>query len=145
MNDPSRFFLALAIFLIFVVSMVVRASFTSGHGHPRAEPAQIENDFRYAAAASRIFQTERGRWPQSWEELREKTPGKFKGIDPWTNREYAWYQFDDGPPFFVSWGADGAPGGENLNADIVGRQLYDEQRAAAAAARCPETSTEPGR
>ncbi len=70
------------------------------------------------------FKTTRNKWPSSFEELTQGSPGNaplLKSVpkDPWDNE----YTFEVVPESFdgfeiVSFGADGQSGGEGFNADI---------------------------
>lgn len=87
-------------------------------GRRTAAQAQIE---AFSAALQR-FNIEHGRFPTQEEGLQALRPFLTKDIptDPW-NRSYVYrYPGEHGPePDVISYGADGQPGGEGPNADIV--------------------------
>lgn len=87
-------------------------------GRKTAAKAQIE---AFAAALQR-YNIEHGRFPTEDEGLQSLRPFLTKDIplDPW-NRAYVYkYPGDHGPePDLLCYGADGEPGGEGPNEDVV--------------------------
>lgn len=87
-------------------------------GRKTAAKAQIEA----LAAALQRFNIEHGRFPTEEEGLQALRPFLTKEIplDPW-NRPYVYrYPGEHGPePDIMSYGADGEPGGEGPNEDVV--------------------------
>ena len=128
MNDPIRFFLALTLFLLLVQTGFVVQYFRSDRIRSDAETLVLQ-DFRNASFASRFFREKEGRWPSGWEELLSADLLDRIPEDPWTQEQYQWIQARNAPPIFLSWGADRLPGGEGLNADVIGRELYDQTLA----------------
>ena len=141
---------ALGRFFVFIVLSLSAPAFAvfllflgpSRGGEDIARLERVRSDFAlFSEACATFFETE-GRWPQDWSELETRGLLDRELKDPWTDDPYRWYLFDNEPPFLVSWGADEAPGGDGTDTDLVGRDLYDRERAAArAAARPPK----PGR
>ncbi len=69
-------------------------------------------------------------YPESLEDLTEKDNNgqalmKRIPLDPWKN-EYIYEIDSDGTPFFICFGNDGAPGGEDMDADIDSRTMHDQ-------------------
>ena len=75
-----------------------------------------------------MYKLENTKYPESLEQLTENDPISGQPImefippDPWQN-DYL-YEFDsDGSPVIISYGADGSPGGEDMDADIDSRTM----------------------
>ncbi|MFT7517668.1 MAG: general secretion pathway protein G [Myxococcota bacterium] len=82
-----------------------------------------ENQIRLFQGAIDMYKSSTFKYPESLEVLAEPDPISGEPIikriplDPWNN-EYM-YEFDsDNRPVITCYGADGAPGGENMDADI---------------------------
>jgi general secretion pathway protein G len=86
-------------------------------------------DLECIAQASRLFRSDHGRWPTSVTELESVSllpDGSRSGpylagpaLDPWTGVPYAMRTGGFGRIELTSLGADGAPGGEGLDSDVV--------------------------
>jgi general secretion pathway protein G len=97
----------------------------------RTDPAKIVKaraDLHVLRAAAVQFRRDLGRWPASLEELLRPPPAPDGRVleylhrpylDPWTAEPYRFHLLADGEPVFTSLGADLAPGGEDINADIT--------------------------
>jgi general secretion pathway protein G len=69
-------------------------------------------------------------FPESLDDLTEKDNNgqalmKRIPLDPWKN-EYVYEIDSDGTPFFICFGNDGSPGGEDMDADIDSRTMHDQ-------------------
>jgi len=87
-------------------------------GRVTAAKTQIEQ----IASAAQRFNLENGRFPNEEEGLSalSKYLTKEIGPDPWGNRYIYRFPGEHGPePDILSYGADGEPGGEETNSDIV--------------------------
>ena len=87
-------------------------------GRVTAAKTQIEQ----IASAAQRFNLENGRFPNEEEGLQalSKYLTKEIGLDPWGNPYVYRFPGEHGPePDIFSYGADGEPGGEETNADIV--------------------------
>ena len=80
--------------------------------------------------ALKLYYTKKGKYPDTGTGLKalvdtqnlEKVP-----TDPWGN-EYV-YMYESGKPVVTTYGGDGAPGGEGIDADISSRDLQKEKVA----------------
>ena len=98
---------------------------------PRAEaPERIERvkfDFENFATACALFSKKEGRWPKGWHDLESGPFLDRDPIDPWGGR-YIWIDDKSGPPSFMSFGADLAPGGDRLDTDLFSRDFESPLR-----------------
>jgi general secretion pathway protein G len=87
-----------------------------------------ENQIKLFHSAIDLYKSSTFKYPESLDVLTE--PDSISGepiikripLDPWNN-EYQ-YEFDsDNRPVIICYGADGAPGGENMDADISSEDL----------------------
>lgn len=89
---------------------------------PRLDEARVDTarqDIHTIRTALDMHYAKRGRYPDTSTGLAALTEGQFLQdipIDPWGN-EYI-YLNEGGRPVIISYGADGAPGGEGTAADI---------------------------
>ena len=99
-----------------------------------AKVARVNADFKNLDTAVDLFRNDHGIWPESIEELvsgpAHPTTGeeteyiKELPSDPWTNQPYE-LDFDDRErPYFISYGADQAPGGEGINQDLSSNEKF---------------------
>ena len=87
---------------------------------------QAKSDLASASRACAMYREEIGHWPQGWSDLQDFLGQELR--DPWSRREYVWFQRTGEPPIFMSWGADRLPGGVGLDTDIVERSAFDARR-----------------
>jgi general secretion pathway protein G len=93
---------------------------------PRLDEARrhrAENDLAYFESALERFARKHGRYPDETEGLRvmeEARAVNAPARDPWRN-DYV-YRLQDGAPVILSYGEEGVPGGDGIDADIS-RQL----------------------
>ena len=87
----------------------------------RGRRTQVESDLRSILTAAHAFHREKGRWPESIDELAApETPFAAPGpcnvaLDPWRNPYL--FELADGVPRVSCLGSDGQPGGEGEAAD----------------------------
>ncbi len=107
---------------IIASMVVVRTSGFVGKSRVTTATADIEAILRVAEA----IYTESGRYPESIEDMIDAKDPEGRSYsatldeypkDPWGN-EYVYEILDDGP-VVTCYGADGEPGGEKDNADII--------------------------
>lgn len=80
--------------------------------------------------ALKLYYAKKGRYPDTAAGLRalvETQALETMPKDPWGN-EYV-YMYEGGKPVVTSYGGDGAPGGEGIDADISSRDLQKEKVA----------------
>lgn len=111
------------IVYIAIVSMLMAAVGVYAVGvHDDSMRRTAELDVRTARDALEMYRGSRGRYPDQAEgfgALIEARVLKTEPKDPWGHALV--YGLRDGEPMVTSLGADGAPGGEDLNEDIVAR------------------------
>lgn len=92
----------------------------------KAKRAKVKADVKMLSDMVDMFQNERGQYPSSLEDLatrsEEGDPPLIKSrdmlMDPW-KRPYVYELTGGDPPYQIgSYGADGAPGGQDENMDI---------------------------
>ena len=108
----------ITIIALFSAVAYQRLSPAVDKGRITAARTQIEA----LAAALQTYHIEKGRFPATEEGLAAVRPYLGKDIpnDPWGNPYVYKYPGDHGPePDLICYGADGAVGGEGVNADIV--------------------------
>jgi general secretion pathway protein G len=108
----------ITIIALFSAVAYQRLSPAVDKGRITAARTQIEA----LAAALQTYHIEKGRFPSTEEGLAAVRPFLGKDIpnDPWGNPYVYKYPGDHGPePDILSYGADGAAGGEGVNADIA--------------------------
>ena len=112
--------------LIVVITIIgILASFvvvrTSGIDD-QARQKQVRADFKAIKTAAAFYKSNHRMWPESLEDLLSPPDGadpylESEPVDPWTD-EYYYYEIEGNQIILVSYGADGAEGGEGPNADI---------------------------
>lgn len=116
--------LIVVITIIGILSTVVVINLTTTAANARR--VRANSDVRRIHEAACMFQTQLGRWPQSIDELKnardpvtgaEITSLRDVPADPW-GYAYMYEVWEDGP-VVISYGRDGAPGGEGEDADSV--------------------------
>lgn len=111
------------IVYIAIVSMLMAAVGVYAVGvHDDSMRRTAELDVRTARDALEMYRGSRGRYPDQAEgfgALIKARVLKTEPKDPWGHALV--YGLRDGEPMVTSLGADGAPGGEDLNEDIVAR------------------------
>lgn len=89
---------------------------------PRLDEARVDTarqDIHTIKTALDMHYAKKGRYPDTATGLAALTEGQFLQdvpVDPWGN-EYV-YLNEGGKPVIISYGADGAPGGEGTAADV---------------------------
>ncbi len=88
---------------------------------------QVDSDFKAIDDSISLYRLNTGKWPTTLNDLMESPPDcetwrgpylKEYPVDPWGN-PYEYDRRDSGRYFLISYGADGAPGGLEVNEDIV--------------------------
>jgi len=130
-RGPAIVLVFAALLIAGVVLFVLPIRIQPGGNAARTDQAKIakvKGDLAALGMASRLFRTDHGRWPASLEELYQPPPdpsGKVQKyllklpLDPWTGQPLGMRLLPDGDPVFHSFGADGAPGGDGINADLT--------------------------
>ena len=111
----------ITIIALFSAVAYQRLSPSVDKGRITAARAQIEA----FQGALQTYHIEKGHFPPTEEGLQAIRPYLTKDIpnDPWGNPYVYKFPGDHGPePDIISYGADGRPGGEGVNADIVSWQ-----------------------
>jgi general secretion pathway protein G len=77
-----------------------------------------------------VYYLNNSSFPESLDNMTEKDNNgqalmKRIPLDPWKN-EYIYEIDSDGTPYFICYGNDGSPGGEDMDADIDSRTMRDE-------------------
>lgn len=89
---------------------------------PRLDEARVDtarSDMHTIQTALDMYYAKKGRYPDTSAGLGVLAQGQFLKevpVDPWGN-EYS-YMNEGGKPVIISYGSDGAPGGEGSSADI---------------------------
>ena len=90
----------------------------------RAQKAEL--DLRSLSLLIDMFHTDHQRYPTGFDELTTEINGRTYlddlPLDPFTESPYRW-ETVDGRPSLVSYGADGTPGGEGVDADLRSKKL----------------------
>jgi len=105
------------ITIIGLIAAAVGVAVIPKLGEAKIDTARL--DIRQIENALKLYYTKKGQYPDTGQGLRalvdtnnlEKMP-----VDPW-NREYV-YLNEGGKPVIISYGRDGAPGGEGEDQDI---------------------------
>ena len=126
MDQERRFLAAVALSAFILTGGFWFVVITAGQEHD-PDPSRAESDLATASLASTMYREQFGRWPQRWSDLQDFLGQELR--DPWSRREYIWFQRTGEPPIFMSWGADRLPGGVGIDADIVERSAFDARRA----------------
>ena len=108
----------ITIIALFTAVAYQRLSPSVDKGRITAARTQIES----FAGALQTYHIDTGRFPTTEEGLAVIRPYLSKDIpnDPWGNPYVYKYPGEHGPePDLICYGADGKPGGEGVNADIV--------------------------
>ncbi|RKY13689.1 MAG: type II secretion system protein GspG [Planctomycetota bacterium] len=90
----------------------------------KAREMRIKSDMKSIEDAITHFQMDKGRYPESLEELVQERILQEMPRDPWGN-PYSYERTDDTePPYTITcYGADGQPGGEGDNRDYTNHEL----------------------
>lgn len=122
-RHPRGLSLIEIIVYITIVSMLMAAVGVYAVGvHTDSMVRTAELDVRTAADALELYRASRGRYPderEGFSALVKARVLKEPPRDPWGHALV--YALRDGEPLVTSLGADGAPGGEDKNADITSR------------------------
>jgi general secretion pathway protein G len=133
----AGFTLVELLVVIVIIGLLATAVVTNyDRIFPAAKKARVATDLKGIEGAIKVYQTfNQGRLPESLERLVTKDDngvsyfGSNTSVprDPWGN-EYVYRPASNGMTYeLLSYGADGAPGGEGENADISLETLTEEQ------------------
>lgn len=127
-NRPNRRDRRRGITLIEMLVVITIIALFSAVAYQRFQP--VLDDGRVTAAktqieslkaALQVYNIKNGNFPSQEEGLAAVRPYLDKDIplDPWNNPYVYRFPGENGEPELLSYGADGAPGGEGVNADIL--------------------------
>ena len=112
--------------LIVVITIIgILASFvvvrTAGIDD-QARQKQVRADFKAIKTAAAFYKSNHRMWPETLDDLLNPPDGadpylESEPVDPWAE-DYSLYEVEGNQIILVSYGADGAEGGEGPNADI---------------------------
>lgn len=116
--------------LIVVIIIGLLASLVAPRLFTKVDKARINTakaQIELLCSAIDTYRLDLGKFPTSLTELRVSAEEKWDGpylpkdipLDPWGNAYVYKYPGEHGPYDIVSYGADGKPGGEGNDADIV--------------------------
>ncbi len=117
--------LIIGLLATVVVPNVGRMLFKGNEAKVRTDITNLEN-------AVQMFKAEKGRWPQTLEQLAEVDETGFSflqgdnlPLDPW-QQDYLYEPADSGGKLLIAtYGADMSPGGEGENADISNQSMRE--------------------
>ena len=117
--------LIIGLLATLVVPNVGRMLFKGNEAKVRTDITNLEN-------AVQMFKAEKGRWPQTLEQLAEVDETGFSflqgdnlPLDPW-QQDYLYEPADSGGKLLIAtYGADMSPGGEGENADISNQSMRE--------------------
>ena len=116
--------------LIVVIIIGLLASLVAPKLFKKVDKARINTakaQIELLCSAIDTYRLDLGKFPSSLIELRVSTNSKWDGpylpkdipLDPWNNPYVYKYPGEHGPYDIISYGADGQPGGEGNDEDIV--------------------------
>ena len=117
--------LIIGLLATVVVPNVGRMLFKGNEAKVRTDITNLEN-------AVQMFKAEKGRWPQTLEQLAEVDETGFSflqgdslPLDPW-QQDYLYEPADSGGKLLIAtYGADMIPGGEGENADTSNQSMRE--------------------